>query len=241
MNSSMGVSFQPANQGVQKAGQDAQLFEQVRDTALELLNDMSDEMAAFSGKVAEKEIKGKKSKQQKTLKNVKQEVVQQQQSKKGKIETQEQKQQMTEFLTKGEKQEQGVSAEKMGAFAALIEDEKLKKARKKPKLEFEKKLELLASLEDDFNTIDLNPEDKEVVDQFFDKMGRIKHLKARLRQLENIERRHQEKAEEQEKREKEGKGQGQKEQEKEEPKKEEEKEEKERELEEKRRKMLGLG
>ncbi len=98
--------------------------------------------------------------------------------------------QKSEFLTKDLKKEgKPVEEEMSSAVAALLEEDNVKKKKKvgEGKSKLEEKIEYLSTLENDFKNLDLKPEDKELVEQFFDRLSRIKNLKNRLKQLEFLE------------------------------------------------------
>lgn len=86
-----------------------------------------------------------------------------------------------------------------GQMAAILSDEELEKLKKKKSGKgvsstLSEKLDILGKLEGDFKTFRFkDPEKQKVVDEFFENLGRIKNLKNRLTQLENIERKHESK------------------------------------------------
>lgn len=78
--------------------------------------------------------------------------------------------------------------------AGLLADDELERLKKKSnsKGSLLDKLGLLSKLEGDFSGFKFkDPEKQKVVDEFFDNLSRIKHLKNRMSQLEHIEREHE--------------------------------------------------
>lgn len=185
------------NQDLKIANEKDQAFDQVQDAIKSAITDLKEEVMVFS-----QGIKKSKAVEQpnvdKTISEKAQELnenqqVQQQQM----IEESDQKQQNLEFSAKGRPTGHEAS-ETVGEFAAaILQDTNIKKMDKKTRAKLEEKLELLASLEEDFKGMDFTPEQKEMIEEFFDKMARMKNLKNRLHQLEILEKHHEEQEKEQ--------------------------------------------
>lgn len=198
----MNISSQiiQAEQGL--ANNEEQQVDAIKETITAAITDLKEEVMVFTQGIK----KDKKIEQAASQKDLTQELMELQEKeaaehKDTQIEKSSQKfQQATEFLTKGnQKQPQGLSEQVQNFAAAILQDSNVKKTGKKGKTTLEEKLELLAALEPDFNNLDLNPEDKEVVQEFFDKMARMKNLKNRLSQLDNVEKHYEEQEKEKEK------------------------------------------
>lgn len=95
-----------------------------------------------------------------------------------------------------------VSGSKAGEYAALIEEmEKLRKGERKKKKrssDLEQTFDELQELEDVIDPKDVTPEEKGIIEEFFDNLARIKNLRKRLKQLKEEEKQLKQRQKEQE-------------------------------------------
>jgi len=189
------------SQQLQATDKDA-VFDQVQDTIVAAIVDLKEEVMIYSQGIRNK---GKNIDQVDDKKTIGQELKdiqdQNQVQQTSKIEHSDAHfEKRAEFVKENLKSTQ-MNSDEIGEFAAsILQDANIKKTKKQNSLgTLEKKLELLASLEPDFKALNLAGEEKEVVEEFFDKMARMKNLKNRLTQLDHIEKKHQQTIDEQEK------------------------------------------
>lgn len=81
---------------------------------------------------------------------------------------------------------ENVSSDEAAAFAGTVSGQ-TEVEKKKKKKKFEEKLALLAQLEGKIDLSQLSPEEKEIVEQFFQNLNTIRKLKREIKQLENQE------------------------------------------------------
>ena len=85
--------------------------------------------------------------------------------------------------------------EDIAAFLLSMTDDVKKKKRKKSTLE--EKMEELAELEGNIDTANLSPEEKEIIETFYENMARIKTLKGKFKRLQQQREKAEELVEEQ--------------------------------------------
>jgi hypothetical protein len=195
------ISQRIVQTNLEKADAKADQVAEIKQTIISAIADLKEEVMVFTqGLKKDKNVEKPDDKSEK--RDIKSELKEQQIKQQGQIEKSDESfQQRAEFLTKGG-QKIMASEDEMGQFAAaILQDDNIKKTDKKnkTKTKLEEKLEMLASLEGDFKNIDFGPEDKEVVEEFFDRLNRMKNLKTRLKQLENMEKKYGEELEKQKK------------------------------------------
>ena len=85
------------------------------------------------------------------------------------------------------------SAEVNAAAMAALDDDSTVKEKKKKKLSFEQKMELLSQLEGDLKDVEFDdPEQQQILTEFFDNMDRMKQLQGKINQLTNMRQKYEE-------------------------------------------------